>query len=112
MLKLYILGFLRLNFKDFFTLITKLLCLTISISVSFIILKFVLYETSYDKHNKNYNTIYRVITEFPEQDHFSGSSPVILGPTIKENIPEILDYVRQANWGKTIIENNNEYLCK
>lgn len=110
MLKLYILGFLRLNFKDFFTLITKILCLTISISVSFVVLKFVLYETSYDKHNKHYNTIYRIITEFPEQDHFSGSSPVILGPTIKENIPEILEYVRLANWGKTIIKNNNEFI--
>ena len=110
MLKLYILGFLRLNFKDFFTLITKLLCLTISISVSFVILKFVLYETSYDKHNKHYSTIYRIITEFPEQDHFSKSSPVILGPTIKENIPEILEYVRRASWGKTIIENNNEFI--
>ncbi len=53
-------------------------------------------ELTYDRHHKRYKEIYRVENEFTA----SGASPtfavssVALGPLLKQNYPEIKDYVR------------------
>jgi len=53
-------------------------------------------ELTYDQHNLNYKNIYRVADEFNANgkvDDYAITSPV-LGPMLKEEYPEIRDYVR------------------
>lgn len=53
-------------------------------------------ELTYDMHNKNYRKLYRVVNEFNvngKLENFARTSQ-LLGPMLKEDYPEIEDYVR------------------
>lgn len=83
--------------------------LAIGITLCLIILLFVRYELSYDKFHAKADQIYRIIGEFS----FGGEagafalSPGVMGPTIKEQFPEVKQYCRFRTTGSMIFTYND-----
>lgn len=74
------------------------------------ILIYVRYELSYDKHNSNYKTIYRVANWLPD-NYFDGSNIFLICPgTLKEvlvrDIPEI-EFATKFDISTSVFEYNN-----
>lgn len=95
--------------KSFFTLALRTLSkrklysfinifgLAIAMAVCLIILKYVDFELSFDKFNKDAAHIYRVTTSHYQNDELRGNyvvSGYALGPTLLSDIPEVKSYVR------------------
>jgi putative ABC transport system permease protein len=59
---------------------------------------YVAYEFSYDKHNENYDRIYRIISN----GKYGTIMPVPLGPTLKADAPEIEETVRMRGGSEPI----------
>ena len=73
---------------------------------------FIQYEFSYDKHNKNYNNIYRIVTE---SNYFKKKvpSPVISkswSEAIKNDFPEIVYSIQLRIFPEFVTHNKNKYL--
>ncbi len=81
--------------------------LAVGLTVSMLILLFVLHEISFDKFHVNGNRIYKINSEvkYGEQvvsfDHFAAK----LAPLIKQNNPEVLNFVRVGSLGEVIFKN-------
>jgi putative ABC transport system permease protein len=68
--------------------------LAIGMAVVILIALFIRNELSYDKFHEKYDRIFRLISDNPaDKDSFAGT-PAPLGPAMKENFPDIVDYVR------------------
>ncbi|MEZ5104573.1 MAG: ABC transporter permease [Draconibacterium sp.] len=75
----------------------NILGLAIGIASFVIILLYVGYEFSFDRFYKNSENIYRVFMDYKTGDHFEqGDAQVynMSGPTLKNEFPEIQDFVR------------------
>jgi putative ABC transport system permease protein len=70
-----------------------------------LILIYVQYEFSYESHHKNANNIYRVniIQKHPNREFKLSHSMVPLGPTLKDEIPDVQDFTRIEDAGKSLI---------
>lgn len=71
--------------------------LVLAVTTLGFILLYGLYENSYDRLHANYDRIYRaegklILNE--DQDQFQATSPIPLGPTLVNEVPEILQAVR------------------
>ena len=81
--------------------------LALGLTVSMLILLFVMHEISFDKFHTNGDRVYKVSAEvkYGEQvvnmDHLNAK----LAPLIKQNNPEVLDFVRVNNLGEVIFKN-------
>ena len=65
---------------------------------------YVAYEFSYDKHNKNFDRIYRIISD----GKYGTIMPVPLGPTLKADAPEVDEAVRMRGGSETITYKDKE----
>lgn len=74
--------------------------LTIALSVSFIMLLFVINELSYNRSFKNLNRIYRVINFNDDFKKKGGGTPFPLSSTLKQENPQIL---KAANVRRTVM---------
>lgn len=76
--------------------IINILGLTLGIASCLLILIFVDYELSFDKHHSNSDRIYRVVQEqeFPEETYYFNTTPYPLAKTIAAEVP-LLENVTQ-----------------
>ena len=68
------------------------------------------FEFSFDKFNKNADRIFRVTSEVNDNGStfkFSGT-PAPLGQTLKNDIPEVKDFVRVGSMGRTLVNYGNK----
>jgi len=82
--------------------------LTIGITACLLILFWVKDEVGFDKYNKNFDNIYRIINEqkFEDRVLLNSKTPVPLGPALTEDFPEIINYTRYGTFvGEVLIRN-------
>jgi len=60
---------------------------SISLAVCLVILLFIQYELSFDKHNKNYSQIYRLLKS--EDGERMSNHPIVFFKALQDNIPEL-----------------------
>ncbi|MHA1655543.1 MAG: ABC transporter permease, partial [Candidatus Heimdallarchaeota archaeon] len=99
--------------RDLFYSLINFLGLAIGLASVFLILIYVQDEMSYDKHFENSENIYRLESHFVIQgkpDEFA-ITQIPLGPTLKDEYPEIEDFCRFMSAG-TIIFDHNESLIQ
>ena len=70
--------------------------LALGIGCSLVIFKVVRYELSFDKHQRNFENIYRIVVEDkkPDRVDYGTGVPHPLGPTMQTEFPEIQEMVR------------------
>ncbi|NQV15374.1 ABC transporter permease, partial [bacterium] len=84
--------------------------LGIGVTTCILILMFVRYEQSFDRFHENSDSIYRINLEGKMgDDEFSGTySSAIVGPTLIEEYPEVINYVRIRNAGFPVLRFENK----
>ena len=63
------------------------------------------FEISFDKFHKNADRIFRVVVEFEgktNSDNFA-NTPAPLGEALKNDIPDVVDYVRFGYLGRMLV---------
>jgi putative ABC transport system permease protein len=83
--------------------------LSVGIAAYILITVFVLNELNYDKHNKNYKSIYRVVTDMfvgLQENNLSVSS-FPTAPALKKDYPEVIEAARFVDWNDPFIKVNN-----
>lgn len=96
LIKNYFLSLTRSLVRDKFFSILNLLGLVIGIASSILIFLYVQDELTYDKHNEAYDRIYRLEADFfinEKQDQIA-ITQIPLGPTLKDEFPEVEEQVR------------------
>lgn len=86
----------RLIKRDKFHYGLNIIGLSFGVACCIVIFLFLQHELTYDRYNENADRIYRIYSTYVtsgEPIRFSGSSPA-LGPRLKEEFPEVEDYVR------------------
>lgn len=80
--------------------------LAIGLAVSLIIFIFVRHELSYDQYHTKKDQIYRVILngKIGGQEALVTSTASPIGPTLKDEFPEVVNFLRINNWGRTLIK--------
>ena len=96
------------NNKTFFLI--DILGLALGMALAFIVLYYVLYETSYDTCHLKNDRIIRINTIFQEWQETTPSSQYILGPTLKNSLPEVETYTRCGIARNISIKKNNEFI--
>jgi putative ABC transport system permease protein len=80
--------------------------LAVGIAGCILISVFIVNELSYDKHNRNYKNIYRVVTDLfvggQENNLSVASFPT--APTLKKDYPEVLEAARIVEWSDPFIK--------
>ena len=112
MLKNYLIITLRNLWRNKVHSLLNISGLAIGTTVCLLILIFVSYEMSFDRFHSKSNKIYRLheITSFdglPKQLQALTMYP--MAPTLKDEYPEVENYVRFANMSNTLIEVNDTY---
>jgi putative ABC transport system permease protein len=96
MLRNYLITAIRNIFRDKFYTFINIFGLAAGLAVAIFILLYVKDELTYDKYNTNYKRIYRLESDFTiagKEDKFAATQ-VPLAPTLKDEYPEIEEYVR------------------
>ena len=81
---------------------TNIFGLTLGLTVFLLILQYTHFEWSYDQYHENKDHLYRITLEqFQNNElvHASAENYPALGPALKDEFPEILDYTRLYNLG-------------
>jgi len=96
LLKNYFLSLARNAVRDRFFSILNLLGLAVGITASILIFIYIQDQLTYDKHNENYERIYRLEGDFyiNEKQDLMAIVQIPLGPTLKDEYPEVEEYVR------------------
>ena len=112
-------SYIKLAFRNFATRklfsAINIFGLSIGFSVCIILLSFVEFELSYDRHNKKANQIYRTVSSFHINGELRGTYPLSdfgQGPALLANIPEVNSFVRTHAMHGGAIVSNNENLSK
>lgn len=79
--------------------------LAIGMSVSILMLLFVLNEVTYDRFNTDSRNIYRIALNIDAQGRIMNipSVPAPMGPSLVDNFPEVAQVGRLRNWGEVLI---------
>lgn len=90
--------------------IINVLGLSVGIACSLLIALYVINESGYDKFNTKKERIFRVILNAKISGHeiTATFTPAIMGPTLKNEFPEIEDFLRMIGQGPTIVEYNKK----
>ncbi|WP_339695989.1 ABC transporter permease [uncultured Roseivirga sp.] len=106
MLKNYLKIAFRSLLRDKFFSFLNITGLAIGISCVLLIMTYVNYELSFDKHFSNQDQIYRVVIEgrFNGRDFTGSQNPSPAGPTFKEQIPEVEERLRFRNTGDWVVQ--------
>jgi putative ABC transport system permease protein len=96
MLKNYLITALRNINKDKFYTLLNVIGLAIGLTAAIFIFLYILDELTYDKSHLNYKRIYRLESYFviTGKDYRFAVTQMPLGPTLKDEYPEIEEYVR------------------
>lgn len=79
--------------------------LALGIGCALVIFKVINFETSFDKHQSNYDNIYRIVKEriYPDKVDRGMGNPHPVGPALREDYPELLQVARvHYVWGDQI----------
>jgi putative ABC transport system permease protein len=68
--------------------------LAMGMAVVILIALFIRNEMSYDKFHEKHDRIFRLVSDNPADKNSFAGTPAPLGPAMKENFPDIVDYVR------------------
>ena len=92
--------------RDKFFSFLNITGLAIGISCVLLIMTYVNYELSFDKHFENQDQIYRVIIDgrFNGREFTGSQNPAPAGPTFKEQIPEVEERLRFRNTGDWVVQ--------
>ena len=96
-------GFRNLSRNKLFSVI-NIAGFSVGLAISFLIVLWITYEVGFDNFHKNAKSTYRVITTFERNgssDNFA-NTPAPLGPALKEEYPEVLEYVRTKAFSKCL----------
>jgi putative ABC transport system permease protein len=101
MFKNYLITAWRNIVKDKFYTLLNILGLAIGLTAAIFIFLYVVDELTYDQSHVNYKRIYRLESHFVinGKDDLFAATQVPLGPTLKDEFPEIEEYVRFAPTG-------------
>ncbi|HDR68459.1 MAG TPA: ABC transporter permease [Bacteroidaceae bacterium] len=96
LIKNYFLSLTRNLVKDRFFSVLNLLGLSVGIAASILIFIYIQDELTYDRHNQNFERIYRLEGDFyiNEKRDLTAIVQIPLGPTLKDEFPEIEEQVR------------------
>ena len=96
MLKNYLKIAIRIITRNKVFSFINILGLAIGMACTIIILLWVQDEVNYDKFHTNLNDLYRVVYHDSAdiQNRRGTGTPGPLGPTIKEKLPDVMDYCR------------------
>mgnify|MGYP001475727643 CR=1 FL=1 len=90
----------------------NILGLSLGIALSLLISLFIMDEYSFDKFHPDHEKIFRVsmLENYPDgRNFFSTSTSQILGPTLKDNFPQIRDILRIGNESAIVIHGEENY---
>ena len=112
-------SYLKIAFRNFlkrkvFSAI-NIVGLSIGFSVFLVLLSFVEFELSYDRHHERANQIYRTVSSFYIKGDLRGTYPLSdfgQGPALLSNIPEVSNFVRTHAMHGGAIVSNSENLSK
>jgi len=109
MLKSYFKIGLRNLIKDKVYSFINITGLCLGITVSVLILIFVLQEYSYDRFHQHGNEIFRAEKKFSRDGRHSLYANPDFGPTLKEMDPHIVNYVRLYNGGEKVVMSDDKH---
>ncbi len=84
--------------------------LSLGLTLVIILLAWLQFEFSFDKFHKNADRIFRVVAESEQEkapDNFA-STPAPLGEALKNDIPEVVEYVRFGSMGIPLVNYENK----
>ncbi len=83
--------------------------LAIGLACCILILLYVHDELSYDRFHDNADSIYRVVPTFTtsERTMYLATNAHVQGPILKDEFPEVLEYVRFSSYRERVIEYEN-----
>jgi len=92
----YLLSLLRNAVRDKFFTLLNLLGLAVGITATILIFIYIQDQLTYDKHNQNFERIYRLEGDFfiSEKQDLTAITQIPLGPTLKDDYPEIVEQAR------------------
>jgi len=92
----YLLSLARNAIRDKFFTLLNLLGLAVGITAAILIFIYIQDQVTYDKHNENFERIYRLEGDFfiSEKQELTALTQFPLGPTLKDDYPEIVEQVR------------------
>jgi putative ABC transport system permease protein len=96
LIKNYFRSLFRNALRDKFFALLNLMGLAVGITASILIFIYIQDQVTYDKHNENYERIYRLESDFfiNEKQDLIALVQFPLGPTLKDEYPEIEEYTR------------------
>ena len=96
LLKNYFLSLARNAIRDKFFTLLNLLGLAVGITASILIFIYIQDQVTYDKHNENYERIYRLEADFFINEKLDQIAivQIPLAPTLKDEYPEVEEYTR------------------
>lgn len=92
----YLLSLVRNALRDKFFTLLNLLGLAVGITAAILIFIYIQDQVTYDKHNENFDRIYRLEGDFfisGKQD-LTAITQIPLGPTLKDEYPEVVEQTR------------------
>jgi len=95
MLPKYIIAFFRQAFRNKVFTLLNLVGLSVGMAAFMLLLQFVIYENSFDEFHQNSDNIYRVRYDAyrnGERMFASAAAVPAVGPAMKNNFPEVLEY--------------------
>ena len=92
----YLLSLVRNAVRDKFFTLLNLLGLAVGITSAILIFIYIQDQVTYDKHNENFERIYRLEGDFfiSEKQDLTAITQIPLGPTLKDDYPEIVEQAR------------------
>ena len=83
----------------------NILGLSLGIALVIISLLWIQFEFSFDKFHQNADRIFRVVVQFDKGNYVDNfaNTPAPLGEVMKNEIPEVVDYVRFGSVGRTLV---------
>ena len=92
----YLRSLVRNAVRDKFFTLLNLLGLAVGITASILIFIYIQDQVTYDKHNENFERIYRLEGDFyiSEKQELTATTQIPLGPTLKDDYPEIVEQTR------------------
>ncbi|MDB4581602.1 ABC transporter permease [Draconibacterium sp.] len=87
----------------------NILGLSIGIACSLIITLFIIHQLSYDQYHEKKDRIYRLTLDgkIGEQEVIVSSTASVIGPTIKNDFPEVENFCRMNTFGETIVKDED-----
>jgi putative ABC transport system permease protein len=83
--------------------------LSTGLAACFVILVYVRYQTSFDKYNKNLGSIYLVTVQKESFGWTDPGTPMILGPTVRSEVPDVEGIARWTRRRSTLRYNDRVF---